>query len=285
MEPVFPLDLEREIFETAAYRHKRTIPALLLVCRRVHTWIEPLLYRVLTINSDDEKLLSTLESMMQSRPAAFFQSAVRHIFLWHSTASARRKRFLEHCAGTINIYIVGNFPADFFPALSHMRLQRLALTGPLPPHLGLDHPVFLSITHLDIWTDPAELDGSDRWESWAHLASLPALTHLALSEEVAYAILPQVIGECAHLRVMLILTRSSRFHAFPSTLTVTDPRVVVTPLGDFDADWTRGAWGGDDMWARAENYVAQKRSGEIPSAFFPPVPLICRGPDGVLFRY
>ncbi|KAJ7458115.1 hypothetical protein FB451DRAFT_1406435 [Mycena latifolia] len=68
------------------------------------------------------------------------------------------------------------------------------------------HHVFLSITHLDIC-----LDGSDRWGSWAHIASLPAFTHLALSEQVAYAILPQVIGECAHLRIMLVLTRSSWF--------------------------------------------------------------------------
>ncbi|KAJ7465940.1 hypothetical protein FB451DRAFT_1261431 [Mycena latifolia] len=265
MEPSFPLDLEREIFEMAARIDKTTIPTLLLVCHRVHTWIEPLLYRVLELTHSDKKLLSALESRIQSKPAGFFRSVVRHLFIWNPTRSARCQNILEHCSGTVNLCIVGTFGADLIPGLSRMRLQRLAFNWPLPTSLGLDHPLFLSITHLDIWTYPEDLDRAESWEAWSLLASLPALTHLALSKEVAYAILPQVVGECAHLRVMLILTHSSRFETFPSTLAVTDPRVVVTPLGNYVADWTQGAWGGDDMWARADKYIAQKRSGGIPN--------------------
>ncbi|KAJ7471107.1 hypothetical protein FB451DRAFT_1176290 [Mycena latifolia] len=41
-------------------------------------------------------------------------------------------------------------------------------------------------------------------------------------------------------------------------------RVVVTELPDYVGDWIAGARGGDDMWARAEKFLAQKRSGEIP---------------------
>lgn len=37
-QPVFPMDLEREIFETAALLHPRGIPTLLLVARRVLVW-------------------------------------------------------------------------------------------------------------------------------------------------------------------------------------------------------------------------------------------------------
>jgi hypothetical protein len=36
--PVFPPELEREMFETAAHFHPETIFNLLLVSRRVHEW-------------------------------------------------------------------------------------------------------------------------------------------------------------------------------------------------------------------------------------------------------
>jgi hypothetical protein len=34
----FPLELEREIFETTALRHPGAIPTLLRLCHRVHIW-------------------------------------------------------------------------------------------------------------------------------------------------------------------------------------------------------------------------------------------------------
>ncbi|KAJ7462523.1 hypothetical protein FB451DRAFT_1266931 [Mycena latifolia] len=192
MEPLLPLELEREIFERAAYRDKTTMLTLLLVCHRVHTWIEPLLYRVLEI--PDDNMLSAIEAVIQSKPASFFQSAVRHLFVWHPTGSMSCRTLLDHCSGAINICIAGIFDADLIPALSNTRPQRLALNGPLPPSFGLDHPVFLSVTHLDIYLGQLDLEGSESWEAWSYLASLPVLTHLALSEDVAYAILPQVVG-------------------------------------------------------------------------------------------
>jgi hypothetical protein len=36
--PFFPLELEREIFETAAYFHPETRSSLVLVSRRVYEW-------------------------------------------------------------------------------------------------------------------------------------------------------------------------------------------------------------------------------------------------------
>jgi hypothetical protein len=37
-EPVFPFDLEREVFETTALMYPATIPTLLRVARRILTW-------------------------------------------------------------------------------------------------------------------------------------------------------------------------------------------------------------------------------------------------------
>ncbi|KAJ6559807.1 hypothetical protein B0H19DRAFT_1145834 [Mycena capillaripes] len=49
-EPVLPLDLEREIFEFTALLYPAKLPTLLRVCRRVHSWLEPLLFRVLRLD-------------------------------------------------------------------------------------------------------------------------------------------------------------------------------------------------------------------------------------------
>jgi hypothetical protein len=44
-----------------------------------------------------------------------------------------------------------------------------------------------------------------------------------------------------------------------------DPRFVmlVLPLVDSLADWQRGILGGSDFWARAENFIAKRMSGEV----------------------
>jgi hypothetical protein len=44
-----------------------------------------------------------------------------------------------------------------------------------------------------------------------------------------------------------------------------DPRFVmlVLPLVDSLADWQRGILGGLDFWARAENFIAKRISGEV----------------------
>ncbi|KAJ7445068.1 hypothetical protein FB451DRAFT_1412890 [Mycena latifolia] len=241
-ELTLPLDLEREIFETAAYRDRAMIPTLLLVCHRVHAW-QPLLYRVFTLTHGAENLWSAIESAIESKPANFFHTAVRHV--WVSSVSKRTslvKNLLEHCSGITNLCMDDPLDSDLLPALSAMRLQRFAFTLPLPPPLRLDHPLFLSVTHLDIYDET--FDDVKNWKDWSHLASLPALTHVCLSEEMAKAILAQLVAECRNLLIVLVI-------ADINTLTVTDPRVVVASL-DYAEDWTKGAWGGDDMWVRAE---------------------------------
>ncbi|KAJ7433196.1 hypothetical protein FB451DRAFT_1572644 [Mycena latifolia] len=252
-ELTLPLDLEREIFETAAHRDRAMIPTLLLVCHRVHAW-QPLLYRVFTLTHGAENLWSAIESAIESKPANFFHTAVRHV--WVSSVSKRTslvKNLLEHYSGITNLCMDDPLDSDLLPALSAMRLQRFAFTLPLPPPLRLDHPLFLSVTHLDIYDETS--DDAKNWEDWSHLASLPALTHVCLSEEMAKAILAQLVAECRNLLIVLVIADNN-------TLTVTDPRVVVASL-DYAEDWTKGAWGGDDMWVRAERFVAQKRRGEI----------------------
>ncbi|KAJ7452942.1 hypothetical protein FB451DRAFT_1521162 [Mycena latifolia] len=266
-EPSLPLELEREIFEAVAHADKSAIPTLLRVCHRVHTWLEPLLYRVLAIRADSDDVFSRVESVLNSRPAGFLQNAVRHVFLWiKPERRIREQSLLWHCSGITNLWIAGEFDPEFLPALNRMRLEKLALDLPFPSSLRLDHPLFLSVTHLDLWTEgPVE-----SWDCYSSLASLPVLTHLRFTEPIASIWLPRVIAECPQVFVIHIVVDEVEdiSDVFAEILlTITDQRVVVTELPDYTGDWMAGARGGDNMWARAETFLAHKRSGEIPRTF------------------
>ncbi|KAJ7061751.1 hypothetical protein C8F01DRAFT_1252528 [Mycena amicta] len=49
MSPILPFEIEGIIFETAAFSRPKQVPTLMLVAWRVHQWVEPLLYRTLSI--------------------------------------------------------------------------------------------------------------------------------------------------------------------------------------------------------------------------------------------
>ncbi|KAF8647849.1 hypothetical protein AX16_006517 [Volvariella volvacea WC 439] len=61
LEPWFPPEIEREIFELAAMSNLRYAPTLVRVARRVRVWIEPMLYRVI-VKADDEMSASASDA-------------------------------------------------------------------------------------------------------------------------------------------------------------------------------------------------------------------------------
>ncbi|KAJ7664499.1 hypothetical protein DFH06DRAFT_1324050 [Mycena polygramma] len=77
-ERVFPPELEREAFETTALLYPGEIPTLLRVARCVLGWIEPLLYRVIHLASNDEPTARALLHAMSTKPPSFFRT-VRHL--------------------------------------------------------------------------------------------------------------------------------------------------------------------------------------------------------------
>ncbi|KAJ7501935.1 hypothetical protein B0H11DRAFT_1991637 [Mycena galericulata] len=250
-ERAFPVEIEREIFETAAIRHPTLTHSLLRVSHRVHAWIERYLYRILIIRNSNPTA-----SAFQAKPASFLAMAVRH-------ASVSSEPNLE--SGIINLNLDGDV-LSMCEALGEMNVQKLALTPSggttFPP---LNHPVFLSVTHLDVYKESRDV-GS--WQTWSHLAALPALTHLCLSESISRAILPQVVEKCPqlHLIVTAYWGLGCRIDAleFAETLTFNDHRVVVMAVAtDHETDWGKGATQDNDFWVRAEIFLTRKRNGEI----------------------
>ncbi|KAJ6556353.1 hypothetical protein B0H19DRAFT_1262422 [Mycena capillaripes] len=154
--------------------------------------------------------------------------------------------------------------------LHKIQLQRLDLGLPLATsewaRLTLAHPALLCLTHLCLseYTRNNQYSWDDAWD---HLASLPALTHLALTEHLSRALLSQILADCRRLLVAVTLGYKEKNRnlakAFTRDLTVRDPCVVVAVISNYTDDWETGARGGDDYWVHAEKFVAKKRRGEI----------------------
>ncbi|KAJ6558725.1 hypothetical protein B0H10DRAFT_2227459 [Mycena sp. CBHHK59/15] len=134
--------------------------------------------------------------------------------------------------------------------------------------------MFLSVTHLIIHREYANPD-NEGWQQWSHLGSLPALTHLCFSENISSFILSHVLSHCARLHVFVTIWITMWYahgrqtaEAFSEALTITDSRVVLMVVADYNADWEVGTQGGDDFWARADEFVARKQRGEIKTTCY-----------------
>lgn len=206
-------------------------------------------------------------SAVKSRPPEVLRAGVRQLFL---VEEADRRELgmglVFNCSQLthLEIWLGPAGVTPYLPALSKLRLQSLALMSLPDNQLPLTHPLFLSVTYLDI-LPASEVPGV--WADWSHLAALPALTHLCLGKEILGAILPQLVVQCPRLVVIsTAIFSASQADLFADNLPVNDVRVVVRIILDYVVDWETGARSGVDFWVRAERFITRKRRGEIYSA-------------------
>ncbi|KAJ7673708.1 hypothetical protein DFH06DRAFT_1173101 [Mycena polygramma] len=271
-DPFLPPELEREIFELAARLHPNAIPILLRVAQRVHCWIGPMLYHVLRLEKGH--IVKAIERILDSKPIGLLQNAVRHAVVdrdrscWHIISIV-----LDMNRSIHELAICGY--SDLYnrsQALSgQVRPQRLILDGYSSARIFSD-PMLTSVSHLTILERDFGLQ-TVAWENWSGLAELPALTHLCLTANISRIILPDVLKKCPMLRAVVTtwLVRAdsrARVDAFSYVLVRPDARVVVTDLPYFYGGWEKGAWSGDDLWLRVDDFIARKRQGEIPASTY-----------------
>ncbi|KAJ7446353.1 hypothetical protein FB451DRAFT_1291961 [Mycena latifolia] len=268
--PIFPPELEREIFETTALVHPTTIPVLLTVSRRIHVWIEPFLYRLVHVGKDPpySAMGSAILRATKSKPASFFHNAVRHLFLDTSTTWTfdEAREVLKLCTGLVAFVSWGDYadPA-LFPILKELPLRRLStdlhcLFGAYES-IDLTHSLFTFITHLEIFDAIYE----DDTRIITRLPMLPALTHLRLSENVPWKHIETLLAECPRLEILVSLfPRMKALWAVQQAHTspVQDLRFVITVYRNFVETWeayrTR-----PNSWSLAEDFVSARRSGSI----------------------
>ncbi|KAJ7443156.1 hypothetical protein FB451DRAFT_1437844 [Mycena latifolia] len=206
--PTFPLDLERDIFETTALVHPSTIPGLLRVARRIHIWIEPFLYRVVQVGKDPpySAMGSAILRATKSKPASFFHNAVRHLVLVISATWTFQEavEVLKVCTGLEGFASEGDFlDPTLLPILEKLPLRRLStdLYRLFDGYESIDltHPLFTSLTNLEI-LDPIYDDDT---RIIAYLPALPALTHLRLSDNVPWKHVETLLADCPRLEVLI----------------------------------------------------------------------------------
>ncbi|KAJ7053586.1 hypothetical protein C8F01DRAFT_1166794 [Mycena amicta] len=279
-EPRLPPELEQKIFQTTALLHSSMIPPLLRVAHRVLFWVEPLLYRVLTIGGSSGFAQLNAAS---SKPPAFLARAVRCLVLDGAFDYEAASSTLSLCSGVTAVAVAGwNSARKLLPTIAPMPIQRIAgflshimrLTDASRPEEIAAHPVLRFLTHLDFFdtmsdTSPAFM---------ALLPCLPRLTHLAFgdsgpldrnSEQVEH-----ILRNCRSLHILVVLyyDRSSRL--FNSAVRraamgeipefLRDPRLV---LCSYEL-WCEGVLDGPNYWTVAEDFIARKRRREIDANNF-----------------
>ncbi|KAJ7247018.1 hypothetical protein C8J57DRAFT_1359843, partial [Mycena rebaudengoi] len=251
-----PIELEREIFETAAFLHPVRMPTLILVARRVQAWIERILYRdILLTNGEQTRLL--LRTLAESRGP-------------RGTAATRRRRldyvrnlgvlsYFEHvpeilrvCEGVSNLAMLGGTTITI-ARRTHYQLRRLTIDI-LARSVKQPKSICARLTHLDIRSVLGR--NVDDWTVWAGLARL-SLTHLALHIYhgnhrrhfywTPIRIIQGALRECKSLEVLVLV-------------------FCIDVCSDAVANWVGECRGGDHFWARADEFIAKKKLGQVAAS-------------------
>ncbi|KAJ7177024.1 hypothetical protein C8R46DRAFT_1346916 [Mycena filopes] len=264
-DPVFPPELERVIFEIAATVDHTSIPRLILVAHRVLTWIEPLLYTVVSVDRQSTELIHSLLHKPQ------FHNTVRHFSLPEYSCAKDGLEVLALCPGIINLAGTNGLHGAVLAILDVLQIQRLAFSlRDLFDHSPVDltHRAFSALTHLDLWVDD-ENEFEDVLELLPELPILPALTHLSLDSDIPRDDLLAVLARCPRLHLLLVTWAEgdSDYETvrFPAAY---DARFVIGTHGDYWREWEAGARGFPDNWSRATEFVARKRRGEIEATCY-----------------
>ncbi|KAF5340343.1 hypothetical protein D9611_007917 [Ephemerocybe angulata] len=198
-----PEDLVRSVFEASADDPVTPQWAWARVSKAVQSWVEPILYRHITVRYSFElsRLHRTIVSH-PSKPPDFFASKVKTLSICTRARSGETLAIevLSACPNVssleMDVHLPENERDDLkvgnHPIWEQIRPTRLWISGTMftPPHrhfkgslnLGSQNsnlnPMFMNLSHL-------ELNGNSTtnltaW-SWPSLASVPTLTHLCVS--------------------------------------------------------------------------------------------------------
>ncbi|KAJ7230844.1 hypothetical protein B0H12DRAFT_221117 [Mycena haematopus] len=270
IRPRLPLELERYVFELAAYSQYKSIPTLISVAHRVKIWLEPILYSVVVFCNPLPGHMcfhrAHLSSAVQSPEIS--QHVKNLLISPYDKGSTRQLGpILTRCSAIENLSLFtlgGHF--SLLPFLSAMRLRRLcADLQDLFSSVDIDftHPLFSHITHLEL---RAALHRAE-WDQWKGLATVPNLTHLAFLGGKSLSIFRNTLAACPKLQVLISLHVQDDPGVGLESL-AHDTRFVCIPAPPFYTDWQIGAHGGEDFWVRAEKFIAQRNRYEVDRETF-----------------
>ncbi|KIM45598.1 hypothetical protein M413DRAFT_24770 [Hebeloma cylindrosporum] len=246
-----PIELEREIFEIAAYDDPQFAPRLMLVARRVHDWIRLILFSVLRLSCARPAPLPLFDQESTKRLSLNFhclkQSAphIRHLLVQNLPVEEIAE-ILKYCARIENLalWILRGVFTPLIPTIANLRLRQLSFDPscffisydediPIP----FNQPMFHYITHLEI------INVTQSWTKWKELSTIPYLSHLTLAGVVGKELIDNVLEECKWLKRLVIYSYAGIGASDPvGQLIEGNPRVVaLLPGKDPAGQWERCA--------------------------------------------
>ncbi|TFK66911.1 hypothetical protein BDN72DRAFT_880010 [Pluteus cervinus] len=263
-DPIFPEDVEREIFETMARLHPDEAPFLVRVAKRVHIWVEAVLFKVvMTYQSLRSPPGITVDS---------FKRNTRHLhhLLIGAVDVPLNREILHSLPLCTEIEDLAVWTDDLKGVIEHcetLRPRRVSMAivtlfghpGFGDAHLGF----FSRLTHFEV------VDVASNWEDFSDVSKIPELTHLSLMVTCSDRVIRGVLRECRKLKILALV---QQYYVEGNAPCVHDPVKweeeddrVVSFLCDFEADWEAFARGGDCMWTMAEGIVANRIKERQPS--------------------
>ncbi|KAJ7107345.1 hypothetical protein C8R44DRAFT_987017 [Mycena epipterygia] len=171
------------------------------------------------------------------------------------------------CAGVENLLLVSDLAKPLL-------LQMLAATDMRPKSLffavNLMHPQLDLTKILHIPSSAVNFMHED-WRHWPTIFRLPALPHLGLGHTARPSLVQAIFAAASHLEILILLVAAEEARtaarSFSEALVLHDSRVVlVGPIHVEGFTLHTGTHSLNKVWTRAEEFVARKRSGEIPEA-------------------
>ncbi|KAJ6582993.1 hypothetical protein DFH09DRAFT_1145100 [Mycena vulgaris] len=258
--PELPIELERDIFESTA-RAWRMDPRLrlnlMLVARRVHTWVEPIIQEITILSGNHAPATVRFLNLIDSKPAHFFRN-VKALCLVYDIDRTKAARVLVVCTETRRLACWVDFDrAPRLPALiavlplRHLSIEFRHFVWLLEHHSR--SPWLEHLTHLDLifWNLLSPT-------SFPSLASLPSLTHVSvpLSRAMTPGAITTTLATCRILQVLVILSPYNDDPMFHAIGADQDRRVVIQHGLVSAKDWLSSADGVADYWFRAEEVIA-----------------------------
>ncbi|KAF9051504.1 hypothetical protein BJ165DRAFT_893117 [Panaeolus papilionaceus] len=254
-----PVELQREVFVAAADLHPGSALRLVLVARKVYSWIQPLIYQTVALGTSDTVLF--LRSM-DTLPIDFLSLHVINLCLSVSVGVRDALRIVQACTAVVDLAFWINCletraRALLATAIGRLPLRRLSIEVTHFRRLFADAPTGTvrwmdTLTHLDLifWTH-------ENSPLIPNLHNFPVLTHISLRllhSHVEDDAIHAVLRACRRLRIMIIFDASEMLE---ETVWHADPRVVYLPYPQTPVrEWEEQATGtANNIWALADDLV------------------------------
>ncbi|KAF7296045.1 hypothetical protein MKEN_01419500 [Mycena kentingensis (nom. inval.)] len=279
LEPRLPPELERLIFKRTAIAHRLSLPNLLLVSRRVHIWLEPLLYKVLQCRKG-----AIPDPDTAFRKRELLRNGVRALCIHSDRGGLSESQIFDLLALCTNATHFGCGSevccGEMLPHLAAMPLERFA--GPL--HLLFSsfwaiepkHAFFASITHLELLNVLPQDEGVDED---AEIPVVPTLTHASFADVdiIPWTYIRRFLEAHPQLQIFaLVWARNYVRERFDDAsqifFEISDERFVMGSYEDGNGDHPWKEWASaagadlgqeDDYWTRGERFLERKRLGQV----------------------